>query len=352
MATTVAITGASAGLGRAVALEFARQGYNVALMARGVERLESAARQARAFGVEAVAIPVDVADADIVDAAAERAEAELGPIDLWINNAMVTIYAPAHAIRSDEYRRVTEVTYLGQVHGTLAALRRMRPRNRGTIVQVGSALHRAVPLQAAYCAAKFAVRGFADSLRTELAHEGSRIRVTTVHVPAVNTPQFDWARSRLVKPAQPLLPVFQPEAVACEIVRAAREAPCEVWIGHSTLKAIVGAMLPVETGERIRSQQELGGAVRPDNLFSPPPGDPGTRGSFGGAAHTKAAGFEQAPPLNGGLFVALTSLAGAFVAGAFVLSRLGGTRSAHDVAVRVSPIALRRAKRRMLRRMR
>jgi short-subunit dehydrogenase len=337
MATTVVITGASAGIGRAVALEFARQGCNVALMARGVERLESAAREVRALGVEALAIAADVADADIVDAAAERVENELGPIDVWVNNAMVTIFAPACAVRSDEYLRVTEVTYLGQVHGTLAALRRMRRRNRGTIVQVGSALsYRAIPLQSAYCAAKFAVRGFTDSLRSELAHEGSRIRLTMVQLPAVNTPQFDWARSRMAEKARPLPPVFQPEAVATEIVRAAREAPRELWIGHSTLKAIVGAMLLPETGDRILSRQGYTGqlstrphgVVHSDNLFSPPPGDPGARGRFNDGAHTRAAGFESASLHSGGLFLVLISLAGAFIAGAYVLGRFVNAQSA------------------------
>jgi short-subunit dehydrogenase len=335
MATTVVITGASAGIGRAVALEFARQGCNVALIARGVERLESAAREARALGVEALAIAADVADADIVDAAAERVENELGPIDVWVNNAMVTIFAPACAVRSDEYLRVTEVTYLGQVHGTLAALRRMRRRNRGTIVQVGSALsYRAIPLQSAYCAAKFAVRGFTDSLRSELAHEGSRIRLTMVQLPAVNTPQFDWARSRMAKTARPLPPIFQPEAIAPEIVRAAREAPRELWIGRSTLEAIVGAMLMPETGDRILSRQgytgqlatKPEGAVHPDNLFSPPPGDPGTRGRFNDEAHTRAAGFEPASLRSGGVFLAVVSLTAAFVAGAFIFARTVNTQ--------------------------
>ena len=224
MASTVVITGASAGVGRAVAIEFARQGCNVALIARGQERLASAARAAREFGVEVLAIAVDVADAAELDHAAERVERELGPIDVWVNDAMATIFAPVHEIKPEEFRRVTEVTYLGQVHGTLAALKRMRRRDRGTIVQVGSALsYRAIPLQSAYCAAKFAVRGFTDSLRSELAHEGSGIRLTMVQLPAVNTPQFDWARSRMPKKAQPVPPIFQPEAIAREIVRAARK---------------------------------------------------------------------------------------------------------------------------------
>jgi short-subunit dehydrogenase len=338
MATTVVITGASAGIGRAVALEFARQGCNVALMARGVERLESAAREARAFGVAALAIPADVADGDIVDAAADRVENELGLIDVWVNNAMVTIFAPARAVRFDEYRRVTEVTYLGQVHGTLAALRCMRRRDRGTIVQVGSALsYRAIPLQSAYCAAKFAVRGFTDSLRSELAHEGSRIRLTMVQLPAVNTPQFDWARSRMAQPAQPLPPIFQPEAVAPEIVRAAREAPRELWIGHSTLRAITGAMFLPQTGDRILAQRGYAGrpgaehgTVHPDNLFSPPPGDPGTRGHFNSEAHAIAAGFDPATVHSGGLFLMLMSLAGAFAAGAFVKGWLANGQPVPD----------------------
>ena len=211
MAGTVVITGASAGVGRAVALEFACQGFDVALLARGKDRLESVARQARALGVSALPIPVDVVDHDLVDAAAERAENELGPIDVWVNNAMVTVFAPVHEVEPEEFHRVTMVTYLGQVHGTMAALKRMRRRNRGTIVQVGSALsYRAIPLQSAYCGAKFAVQGFTDSLRTELAHEGSQIRLTMVQLPAVNTPQFDWARSRMPKKLQPLPPIFQP----------------------------------------------------------------------------------------------------------------------------------------------
>src|SRR3954452_10481565 len=208
MSSTVVITGSSAGVGRATALEFARQGCNVALLARGKDRLESAAREARQFGVDAVAIPTDVADAAAVEAAAERVETELGPIDIWVNDAMATIFAPVHSIGPDEFRRVTEVTYLGQVHGTLAALKHMRPRNRGTIVQVGSALaYRSIPLQSAYCAAKAAARGFTDSLRSELLHEGSAIRLTMAHLPAVNTPQFDWARNHMHRRPQPVPPI-------------------------------------------------------------------------------------------------------------------------------------------------
>jgi short chain dehydrogenase len=222
------------------------------------------------------------------------------------------------------------VTYLGQVHGTLAALRRMRRRNCGTIVQVGSALsYRAIPLQSAYCAAKFAVRGFTDALRVELARERSRIRLTMVQLPAVNTPQFDWARSRIAEKAQPIPPIFQPEAIAPEVVRAAREAPREVWIGHSTAKAIIGAMLLPEMSERFLPRQRHDGqvtaasdATHVDNLFSPPPGDPGARGRFDNQALTKAAAFEPAWLRSGGLVLVLSSIAGAFIAGAFVLAQL------------------------------
>lgn len=324
MPTTVVVTGASAGVGRAVALEFARQGCKVALLARRKERLDSAAREARALGVEALSIPVDVADAGAVDAAAERIEHELGPVDVWVNDAMATIFAPVHAIAAEEFRRVTEVTYLGQVHGTLAALKRMRPRNRGTIIQVGSALsYRAIPLQSAYCAAKFAIRGFTDSLRTELKHEGSRVRLTMVQLPAVNTPQFDWGRSRVPNMAQPLAPIFQPEAIAREVVRAAREAPRELWIGGSTLRAIIGTMLFPDFGDRILANEGYSGQLaseprdegRPDNLFEAPPGDPGAHGRFDGHAGADVHGYDPSWLRAGALLAVLGLVAGAFVIG-------------------------------------
>jgi NADP-dependent 3-hydroxy acid dehydrogenase YdfG len=272
-----------------------------------------------------------------VDAAAERVETELGPIDVWINNAMATIFAPVCATRSDEFRRVTEVTYLGQVHGTLAALRRMRRRNQGTIVQVGSALsYRAIPLQSAYCAAKFAVRGFTDALRSELAHEGSGIRITMVQLPAVNTPQFDWARSRMAEKARPTPPIFQPEAIAGEIVRAAREGPGELWVGRSTVNAIIGTMLlpgaddPNLSTEGYDSEltTEPRDNARPDNLFSPPSGDTGARGRFDNQARTTVIGFDPTRLRAGGLLFVLTSVAGAFVAGAFVLGWIINGRAA------------------------
>jgi NAD(P)-dependent dehydrogenase (short-subunit alcohol dehydrogenase family) len=283
---------------------------------RGKDRLESAAREIRNLGSEALPICVDVASFDTIAEAAGRIEHELGPIDIWINNAMVTVFAPVHAVSPDEYRRVTEVTYLGQVHGTLAALNCMRPRNRGTIVQVGSALsYRAIPLQSAYCAAKFAVRGFTDSLRTELTHERSRIRITMVQLPAVNTPQFDWARTKMSQKAQPVPPIFQPEAIAREIVKAAREAPRERWIGRSSLKAIVGNMLVPRVADKILATQgyrkQLTGepSGNDDNLYNPPLGDPGAHGRFDKRANGKVTGFDPTS-LRVGTLAAFAGLIG------------------------------------------
>jgi short-subunit dehydrogenase len=321
--TTVVVTGASAGLGRSIALEFARQGSNVALLARGEERLESAARQAGNFGVETLPIVVDVAHAAAVDEAAERIERELGPIDVWVNDAMVTVFGPVDAIAPEEFRRVTEVTYLGQVHGTLAALKRMRRRDRGTIVQIGSALsYRAIPLQSAYCAAKFAVRGFTDSLRTELRHEGSRIRVTMVQLPAVNTPQFDWARNHMTNKAQPLPPIFQPETIAREVVRAARRAPRELWIGRSALKAIIGTLVAPRLGDAILANEGYSGQLTkelrkaaPDNLFQPTSGDPGAHGRFDDRSETKVYGFNPFWLRAAAAAVVLITTGGAFMIG-------------------------------------
>jgi NAD(P)-dependent dehydrogenase (short-subunit alcohol dehydrogenase family) len=296
----VVITGASAGVGRATAIAFAKCGFDVALIARGSSGLDGARRDVEAVGQQAIVLPVDVADADGVFAAADRVIAEWGRIDVWINNAMATIFSPFDEIKPDEFRRVTEVTYLGQVYGTMAALRHMRPRNRGTIVQVGSALsYRAIPLQSAYCGAKFAIRGFTDSLRSELEHDGSHVRLTMVQLPAVNTPQFDWARNRLPKKLQPVPPIYQPEAIAREIVRAAREAPRELWIGGSALKAILGTMLLPRLGDRILATEGYVGQMTaepapPDaagNLFEPFPCDAGAHGRFDSRARRAVIGF-------------------------------------------------------------
>ena len=244
MPQTIVITGASAGVGRATAHAFAAPGVQIGLIARGTTGLQAAAAEVEKTGAKALALPLDMADPDAVEAAAERVENHFGPIDIWVNCAMTTIFAPFHRIKPEEYRRATEVTYLGFVYGTMAALKRMRERNRGTIVQVGSALsYRAVPLQSAYCGAKFAIRGFTDSLRTELLHDGVDVHLVMVQMPALNTPQFNWARNKLSRRPQPIPPIFQPEIAADAIVYAAKSRRREIWVGRSSVKAIVGNKL-------------------------------------------------------------------------------------------------------------
>ncbi|MFD0803868.1 SDR family oxidoreductase, partial [Streptomonospora algeriensis] len=241
----VVITGASAGVGRATAREFASRGDRVALLARGKEGLAGAAEDVRQAGGTPLEIPVDVAEFEGVDRAAERVEEELGPIDVWINNAFTGVFAPVSQIGPEEFRRVTEVTYLGCVYGTKAALARMLPRDRGTIVQVGSALaYRGIPLQSAYCAAKHAIQGFHESLRCELLHDGSGVATTMVQLPGLNTPQFEWVLSRLPRHAQPVPPIYQPEVAARAIARAAdRPQPREYWVGGSAVQTILGNRL-------------------------------------------------------------------------------------------------------------
>ena len=288
MRGVVVITGASAGAGRATAREFARRGYSVGLIARGLDRLHAARAEVEALGSRAVVLPADVADEREVERAAERAERELGPIDIWVNGAMATIFAPVASITPEEFVRATQVTYLGAVWGTLAALRRMRPRNRGVIVQVGSALaYCSIPLQAPYCGAKHALRGFTDSVRTELLHEGSRIHVTMVQLPALNTPQFDWGRSRMPHRAQPVPPVFQPEVAAKAIAWAAEHRRREVHVGWPAVKAILGTKLAPAHADRLLARAGFEGQQtkepegrRPDNLFEPVPGDFSARGRF------------------------------------------------------------------------
>jgi NAD(P)-dependent dehydrogenase (short-subunit alcohol dehydrogenase family) len=291
MATSdiVVVTGASAGVGRATAVEFARRGARLALLARGVDGLEGARREVENAGGSALAISTDVSDPDQVERAAEQVERELGPIAIWVNCAMATVFSPVSAITPEEFRRVTEVTYLGYVYGTLAALKRMRTRNRGTIVQVGSALaYRAIPLQSAYCGAKFAIRGFTDSLRSELIHDRSKIQLTMVQIAAFNTPQFDWARIHIGKNPQPVPPIFQPEVAARGIVHAACRPRREFWIGWPTVKAILGNKLIPGLLDRYLASKAYEGQFgpeplpshRPDNLFAPVPGDHGTHGRF------------------------------------------------------------------------
>src|SRR5690242_15391157 len=237
----VVITGASAGVGRATVREFARHGAFIGLIARGRDGLEAAKREVKELGGRALVLPCDVADARALESAVAQVERELGPIDIWINNAMVSVFSPVRLMEPEEYRRVTEVTYLGVVNGTLAALRRMLPRNRGTIVQIGSALaYRSIPLQSAYCAAKHAIVGFTDSLRCELIHDRSKVDLAIVHMPALNTPQFEWVKSRLKNKAQPVPPIFEPEVGARAVFWAAHHRRPEVYVGASTVEAIVG----------------------------------------------------------------------------------------------------------------
>jgi NAD(P)-dependent dehydrogenase (short-subunit alcohol dehydrogenase family) len=285
----IVVTGASAGVGRATAVAFARRGARVGLLARGRDRLEATRHEIEAAGGEAVVVLTDVADADQVERAAAVVEEALGPIDVWVNNAMATIFSPFGEITPAEYRRATEVTYLGYVWGTMAALRRMLPRDRGVVVQVGSALaYRAIPLQAAYCGAKHAIQGFTETLRCELLHEGSGVRVTMVQLPALNTPQFDWGRSRMPRKPQPIPPIYQPEVAADAIVWAAHEPRREVYVGGSTVLTILGDKIAPGLGDRYLARtgyegqqtDEPAAAERRDNLFDAVPGDLGAHGRF------------------------------------------------------------------------
>jgi short-subunit dehydrogenase len=294
---TVAITGASAGVGRAIAAAFGARGWQVGLIARGREGLEGARREIEAAGSRALAIEADVAEAAALMRAADRIEQELGPIDVWVNNAMVTIYASIVDITPQEFQQVTQVTYLGQVHGTLAALKHMRGRNRGHIICIGSALaYRSIPFQAPYCAAKAAVRGFVDSLRSELIYEGSKVRLTMLQLPAVNTPQFDWARNKFTHEVAPVPPIFQPETIAQAVLQAVHDAPREYWIGTSAVKAIVAQMLIPGLVDRYLAKAGLANETtsqpkkdgRPDNLFEAGQGDPGAHGRFDAQSNPRA----------------------------------------------------------------
>lgn len=322
----VVVTGASAGVGRATVRAFARTGADIALIARGEGRLEAACEEVRQMGRRAIAIPADVADAEAIEAAAARAEAELGPIDCWVNNAMTSVFAPVMQISPAEFRRVTDVTYLGIVHGTQSALRRMTPRGRGVVVQVGSALaYRGIPLQAAYCAAKHAIVGFTESVRAELMHDGVDIHIAIVHLPALNTPQFEWVLSRLDRKAQPVPPIFAPEVAAEAIEWASRHRKRELVVGWPTFKTIWGNRFAPAVADRMLARSgysdqqtdEPESPDRPSNLWEPVAGDFAATGRFGEReiARTRWTVFGRRPwllvALLGLVFVALLVAAGA-----------------------------------------
>jgi NAD(P)-dependent dehydrogenase (short-subunit alcohol dehydrogenase family) len=322
------VTGGSAGIGRATAWAFARAGYQVAVLARDRRRVESLCAKIRGSGSDALGISTDVADAGQVESAAERIEQELGPISVWVNNASTTVFARVLDMTAEEYRQVTAVTYLGVVHGTMTALKRMQSRDRGIIIQTGSALaYRSIPLQSAYCAAKAAIRGFTDSLRCELLHERSNVRLTMVQLSAFNTPQFDWARSKLPRRLQPVPPIFQPEIAAAAIVRAATHPSREVWVGWPAVKTILSTRLIPGLGDRLAAHGAYesqmtdmpADADRPDNLFAPVPGEVGAHGRFDSRSRSWSANWLLSRHRWSAAVLATALLAGA----AHYLSRTG-----------------------------
>ena len=326
MTRIAVITGAGAGVGRAVAEEFARNGWHLALLSRDKDRLEHAAESLIGrYGIRAIAVPTDVADADAMEAAADRAEAELGPIDAWVNVAMSTVFSPVSKLTAAEIKRGTEVTYLGQVHGMMSALARMRTRNRGTIVNVGSALaYRSVPLQAIYCGAKAAIRGFTDSLRSEIIHDKLDVHITMVDLPAVNTPQFDWAMNKMGKKAQPVPPIYQPEVPARAIYFAATHRRRDVWVGFPTVVAILANRIAPSLIDRYLAKSGYSGqltdqdlpADAPANLDHPVPGPYGAHGRFD-KRHPRTGSWEMFTDRHKMAF-----MAGAAVLGVFGLHQL------------------------------
>ncbi|GAB2969016.1 SDR family oxidoreductase [Nocardioides montaniterrae] len=328
MSRVVVVTGASAGVGRATAIAFGRHGDSVVLVARGDKGLLGAAEEVRRAGGQALVVPTDVADPEQVQEAARQAEETFGPIDVWVNNAFSSVFAPFTDISMEEFHRTTDVSYHGFVHGTRAALDRMLPRDRGVIVQVGSALaYRGIPLQSAYCGAKHAIQGFHESLRCELLHDRSGVRTTMVQLPAVNTPQFDWVLSRLPKHPQPVPPIYQPEVIADTIVHAAAHPRRrEYVVGGSTVATILGNRLAAGfldrylglTGYASQQTADLPATGRPANLWEPADGpegrDHGTHGSFGDRATPRSlqASLNRSPWLVGWL----VNLVAFFVSGA------------------------------------
>ncbi len=315
---TVVITGASAGVGRAVVRRFARDGDRLGLIARDPERLEKAVEEVEQLGGRALACPLDVSDPEALEAAADRIEAAFGPIDVWINVAMVTIFAPVTDITPAEFKRATEVTYLGFVYGTMTALKRMKPRDRGVIVQVGSGLaYRSVPLQSAYCGAKHAMVGFTDSLRSELIHDRSKVEIGVVHLPGMNTPQFEWGRNKLGKRAQPVPPIFQPEVAAKAIHYMAHHPRREIWLTWSTWKVMIGQAFAAGFLDHYLARAAYSGQMsaedlpdRPDNLYDTVKGDYGAHGRFDDKAYDDSSELTLARhPLLTGAAVVLGALA-------------------------------------------
>lgn len=285
----VVITGASAGVGRAIAKEFAQHGARLVLMARGKERLESAKKEMEELGAEVVTFSVDVSNAEQIDAAAALVKEKWGDIDVWVNNAMTGVLSPVKEMKAEEYKRVTDVTYLGQVYGAQTALKHMLPRNKGSIVFVGSALaYRGIPLQSAYCGAKHAIQGFFDSLRAELLHDESKVKVSMVQLPAMNTPQFEWMRNRMPNKPRPMGTIYQPEVAARSVYYAAYHDVRELKVASSALQAILGnKMFPAvgdwqlaKNGYEGQQTSEPADAKQADNLFEPAPGDYGAHGRF------------------------------------------------------------------------
>lgn len=296
----VVITGATAGLGRALARTFAREGANIALLARDQDRLEAARKEIEEMGVKALAISMDVAEYEQMESAAAKVEKELGPIDVWINNAMASVFSPIKEMTAEEYRRVTDVTYHGYVYGSMVVLKYMLPRNKGMIIQVGSALaYRGIPLQSAYCGAKHAIQGFTESLRCELMHDGSKVKISMIQLPAMNTPQFNWVKSRLPRKPQPVPPIFQPEVIANAILWAVDHYRREWYIGFPTVKAIYGNRIASKFADWFLAKkgyeaQQYDGLVDPnrkDNLFKPVPGNYAAHGDFDKQATNKCINF-------------------------------------------------------------
>jgi short-subunit dehydrogenase len=324
----VVVTGASAGVGRAIARAFARRGAHIGLLARGHTGLEGARRDVEEFGGKAIAIPTDVADPDQVEAAAAKVEETFGPITIWVNDAMVSVFSEVKEMKPEEYKRVTEVTYLGTVYGTLAALKRMLPRDEGRIIQIGSALaYRGIPLQSAYCGAKHAIQGFTESLRSELIHDKSNVKITMVQLPAVNTPQFGWEKSRLPHTAQPVPPIYQPEVIADAVTYVVDHYRRQMFIGAENVVIIQGNKIApafgdwylAKTGYKSQQTDEPADPNRPDNLWHPVDDnhDYGAHGAFDDRAISKS--WQVWADTHRGLL----TLVGAGIAGAVTAAVMG-----------------------------